>query len=231
MNKRKILEKLEALYSLDEVKKGFPSQQDCIDWCNKVAPLLKFNSQYYYNFLQNSHKMNLPLSSLTLGPALKVMVSQVQMAIEELKMEIEHGIVKNYEDNSREMYIDGTRIKELINISNKNYNLSKLIQILTELNTCYQKNCYISVILLTRALIDHVSPIFNCKNFSEVANNYAGSKSFKESMQHLENSSRKIADQYLHCQIRKSETLPNKTQINFSNDIDVLLSEIVRVIK
>jgi hypothetical protein len=35
----------------------------------------------------------------------------------------------------------------------------------------------------------------------------------------------------LHYQIRKSETLPNETQIGFSNDIDVLLSEIVRILK
>ena len=229
MNKDRILEKLEALYNLDEVKKGFSSQQDCIDWGNKVAPLLKFNSQYYSNFLQSLHKMNLPLSSYTLGPALTIMKSQVQMAIEELKMELEHDA--NHKENSQEMYIDETRIQELMNISNKNFDLSKLVQILNELNTCYNKKCYISVILLIRALIDHVSPIFGCKKFSEVANNYKGSKSFKESMLRLENSSRKIADQYLHCQIRRSETLPNKTQINFSNDIDVLLSEIVRNLK
>jgi hypothetical protein len=47
MDKKKILEKLEALFDLDEVKKGFASQEDCIDWGNKVAPLLKFNPQYY----------------------------------------------------------------------------------------------------------------------------------------------------------------------------------------
>ena len=229
MNKNRLLEKLEALYNMDKVKKRFASQQDCIDWGNKVAPLLKFNSQYYYNFLQSLHKMNFPLSSYTLGPALNAMVSQVKMAIEELKMEIEHDA--NNKENSQEMYINETRIQELINISNENYDLSKLIQILNELNTSHNKNCYISVILLTRALIDHVSPIFGCNKFSEVASNYKGSKSFKESMLNLENSSRKIADQYLHCQIRKSETLPNKTQINFSNDTDVLLGEIVRILK
>jgi len=229
MDKKKILEKLEALFNLDEVKKGFASQEDCIDWGNKVAPLLKFNPQYYYNFLQNQHKMNLPLSSYTLGPALNVMRSQVQMAIEDLKAELELGV--DNKENSQEMYIDETRIQELLDISNESYDLSKLIQILREINTCYKKNCYISVILLIRALIDHVSPIFGCNKFSEVANNYKGSKSFKESMLNLENSSRKIADQHLHCQIRKSETLPNKTQVNFSNDTDVLLSEIIRILK
>ncbi|MBU4467672.1 MAG: toll/interleukin-1 receptor domain-containing protein [Candidatus Omnitrophica bacterium] len=89
MDKKSILQKLEELFNLKEVRDGFPSQEACIDWANKVAPLLKFSQQYYYNFMQNAHKINLPLSSYTLGPALKVMVSQVQMAIEELKLDFE----------------------------------------------------------------------------------------------------------------------------------------------
>ena len=48
----------------------------------------------------------------------------------------------------------------------------------------------------------------------------------------LEKSSRKIADSYLHTQIRKNESsLPTETQINFKNDLDVLLQEIERKIK
>jgi len=50
-------------------------------------------------------------------------------------------------------------------------------------------------------------------------------------MTHLDKSSRKIADSYLHGQIRKKERLPNKTQVNFSQDIDVLLAEICRKIE
>jgi hypothetical protein len=50
-------------------------------------------------------------------------------------------------------------------------------------------------------------------------------------MEHLDKSLRKIADAHLHPQIRKKEILPNKTQVNFSNDLDVLLSEIVRILK
>ena len=231
INKGILLKKLEELYNLKEVKEGFPSQQDCIDWCNKVAPLLKFNQQYYINFVQNAHKMNLSLSSYTLEPAFNIMKSQVQMAIEELKIEIENELSLGEEVETKGMYIDESRIKELESISKSRFDLSKLTQILKELNKCYKNECYIAVITLTRALIDHIPPIFDCNNFDEVTNQYKGSKSFKESMLHLEKSSRKIADQYLHCQIRKSETLPNKTQVNFSNDIDVLLSEIVRILK
>jgi hypothetical protein len=129
-------------------------------------------------------------------------------------------------------YIDEERMKELRMIPKKEFDLTKLIRILEELNQCYRASCYMSTIMLVRALLDHVPPIFGCKLFSEVANNFgAQQKSFKESMDHLEKSSRKIADQHLHCQIRKSEVLPNKTQVNFRNDVDVLLMEIVRIMK
>lgn len=128
-------------------------------------------------------------------------------------------------------YVDRSRLQELRNITTAQFDLSRLIKVLEELNVCYKNHCDISVIMLTRALLDHVPPIFSCGTFSEVSNNYAGSKSFKESMRHLEKSSRKIADQYLHTQIRQKESLPNTTQVNFSNDVDVLLGEIVRVLK
>ena len=80
-----------------------------------------------------------------------------------------------------------------------------------------------------KLLIDHIPPIFGCGNFSEVSNNYRGSKSFKQSMKHLQNSARSIGDAHLHTQIRNKETLPTLAQVNFHNDIDVLLSEIVRL--
>ncbi len=84
--------------------------------------------------------------------------------------------------------------------------------------------------MLTRGLLDHVPPIFGKTTFSEVANNYGGGgKSFRETMHHLENAARKIADAHLHTPIRESETLPVAQQVNFSPQLDVLLSEIIRI--
>jgi hypothetical protein len=53
----------------------------------------------------------------------------------------------------------------------------------------------------------------------------------KGSMQHLQESSRKIANAHLHTLIRTKENLPTATQVNFANDLDVLLGEIVRVLR
>jgi hypothetical protein len=136
------------------------------------------------------------------------------------------------EVRSEIMYVDLNRIDELREIATTQFDLSKLVRLCEELNECYASECYLAVAMLTRAILDHIPPIFRYKKFAEVANNYGGAgRSFRDCMHHLENSSRKIADSYLHLQIRSKEVLPNKTQVNFSSDLDLLLAEIVRILR
>ena len=131
---------------------------------------------------------------------------------------------------SSKTYVHESRIVQLKSIKNKNFDFSRLIKYCEELNTAFACDCYLSTAILVRAIIDHVPPIFGKSTFTEVANNY-GSLSFNASMKNLNNSSRKISDSYLHTQIRKKEVLPNSNQVDFSNDLDVLLAEIYRVSK
>ncbi len=128
-------------------------------------------------------------------------------------------------------YVNIGRINQLEAIDSPNFDLTKLIQLCKELNKAFSTECFLTCAVLPRAIIDHVPPIFECKNFAEVCNNYRGAKSFKASMKHLDQSSRKIADNFLHTKIRKQEVLPNNTQVDFSNDLDVLLAEIVRILR
>lgn len=125
-------------------------------------------------------------------------------------------------------YVDRKRVTGLKK-KKSTYDFSRLIQILMELDDAFAAANYISVILLVRAVLDHVPPIFGFNTFNEVVNSYKGTRSFRDSMTHLENSSRKIADSYLHTKIRNKESLPTKTQVNFSNDLDVLLAEVIRI--
>jgi hypothetical protein len=131
-----------------------------------------------------------------------------------------------------EIYVEPDRIDELRAITSHKYDLTRLIELCEELNKCYANECFLAVAMLTRTVLNHVPPIFEFGTFSEVANNYGdGGKSFKEQMQRLEESLRTIADRHLHARIRKKEALPNRTQVDFSNDVDVLLEEVVRVLK
>ena len=128
------------------------------------------------------------------------------------------------------VYIDELRIADLRRTNSANYDLRKLIALCEELNICYRSQCYHAVAALTRTLLDHIPPILGCRTFSEVANNYGGTRSFKECMQRLEGAARTIGDMHLHTPVRRNESLPTRTQVNFSNEVDVLLAEIVRLL-
>jgi hypothetical protein len=129
------------------------------------------------------------------------------------------------------VYVDEARIADLRRLESEAFDLRKLIAYCEELNQCYRAQCYHAVAALTRGVIDHVPPVFACRTFAEVANNYAGTRSFKDAMRRLEEAARKIADSHLHTPIRKSEVLPTRVQVNFSNEVDVLLSEVIRVLQ
>lgn len=227
MNKKKLLEYLKlSLEKASELK----SQDDAVEWANTVLPLLKSFPTCYANFYNQIAKFHLPLSSYSLGPAFSVMTGQLQQAISELELEFD---IENPSDKPpEEIYVSDERIRSISSITSSEFNYKKLEQLLIELNQAYNSKAYYSIAALVRIIIDHVPPIFGCSSFAEVSNNYqGGTKSFKDQMQRLEQSARKIGDQHIHTQIRKKEALPTFTQVNFRNEIDTLLMEIVRLSK
>ncbi|HLU85070.1 MAG TPA: hypothetical protein VKZ45_06330 [Vicingaceae bacterium] len=134
--------------------------------------------------------------------------------------------------NQNIYFVDVIRIEELKAIKTKQFDLSKLVRLCEELNNNSVTKNNFSSSLLVRTIIDHIPPIFGFKNFSQLANNYAdGTKSFKKSMLNLDNSLRNIADNNIHSQVRTKEVLPTKTQVDFTQELDLLLSEIVRKLK
>lgn len=230
MDKKTRLKRLEDLLKDSEVSARFTSREACLEWSSKVAPLLKFNSLIYEEFNGHASFMANDLSSVLLEPTIDKMIYQVKLAIEELRVEVESDQDTQQAANKPGDYVDEGRITSLKSIHKEGFDLSRLIRMLEELNKCSQADCHMATIMLVRAVIDHVPPIFGYRVFSEVANNYSGSVSFKASMKRLEESCRNIADQHLHCQIRKMETLPNAVQVNFRNALDVLLAELIRIL-
>lgn len=89
MDKRERLARLEELFRMPEVTSGFPSQQAGLSWANRVAPLLNFNSAYHQPFLYYLQVVSHNVSSYTAEPAFRNMLNQAQMAIEELRNDLE----------------------------------------------------------------------------------------------------------------------------------------------
>ena len=133
------------------------------------------------------------------------------------------------------LFVSLQRIKQLKTFKSSDYDLKKLIRLCEELNYCFNGKCYFAVAILVRAIQDHVPPIFgDYKTFKEVANSYGGptvERSLKNVFQKLDESARGIADYHIHMSISKDPSLPNKIQVNYSQELDFLLGEIIRILK
>ncbi|RUW55820.1 hypothetical protein [Mesorhizobium sp. M8A.F.Ca.ET.021.01.1.1] len=129
-----------------------------------------------------------------------------------------------------EPYVAPGRLAELLAITGAKFDLRRLIRYCEEINDAYERENYFSVAMLLRAIADHVPPIFNVGSFRQYASS-CGGQSLKGTMTHLDNSLRNIADGILHQQIRPREILPTASQVNFRQDLDVLLGEVVRALR
>ncbi|MFH1546211.1 MAG: hypothetical protein ABIE14_02450, partial [Patescibacteria group bacterium] len=143
----------------------------------------------------------------------------------------EQGDDKNKHLKALENFISEKRISSLKEVKNQNFDLKKLLKLCEELNQNYKSGNYFSVLFLSRAIKDHVPPIFKCKNFLEVCNNSKISSSSKKNFLHLQNSLKNISDGFLHSKISKSEILPEKETVEFRADFDVLICEILKKLK
>lgn len=155
-----------------------------------------------------------------------------ELAWEWVHMKEAQGAGKQKNSVEPLLLISESRLDELRALASSRFDFKKLIRLCEEINTAYGAECYFATAILTRAILDHVPPVFGFSTFAEVANNYGGGgQSFKQTMQHLENASRRVADAHLHMPIRNSETLPNQQQVNCGQQLDVLFAEIVRTVR
>lgn len=126
-----------------------------------------------------------------------------------------------------EEYIDKQVITELRLI--KDFDTYKLVKLCEEINFNYEHNCFFAIAALLRTLLDHVPPIFQKSNFSEVVNNYRWLRSEKKNIAKLESELRNVSDVHLHSQIKNKVRKISKQEIDFRSSIATLLSEIVRL--
>lgn len=156
-------------------------------------------------------------------PELFEKYSVVKASIDETE---EKAVLKNVLDE----FVSDQRIEQLRSIKHVEFDLTRLIRLCEELNLSHQNQCYLSIAMILRTIINHIPPVFRLKTFQQVVNNYRGGKSFLELMDRLDGSLRKISDSHLHKTISKKEVLPEFTQVNFRAELDALLSEVIAVL-
>lgn len=129
-------------------------------------------------------------------------------------------------------FVDPKRIAEIQVIQCEKFDLSRLLVLCDEINVAYRSECVLSVGMLLRAIMDYVPPIFGFASFNELAHNYKdGGRSHGKLFKNLQNSFRNTADGYLHTQARKKDSIPLMKQVDYQSELDILLSEVVRILK
>ena len=71
-------------------------------------------------------------------------------------------------------FVDPARISELRDITVNQFDLRRLLRMCEELNACFTGGHFLSVAMLTRAILDHIHPVFGAASFGELANNTPG---------------------------------------------------------
>lgn len=129
-------------------------------------------------------------------------------------------------------FVSTKRINIIQSSSNPSFDCARLVNLCKELNDCAYRDNTNAVAMLTRAILDHIPPIFGFKSFAEVASNHGGGgKSFKAASERLEKQMRSVADKFLHLQIRNKEVVPDMHEVNFSQELESVLSEVCRLLK
>jgi hypothetical protein len=104
------------------------------------------------------------------------------------------------------------------------FECSKLIQLISELNENYaSRNTYAAHTLL-RAILDHIPPILGFKTFDQVANNYTWSRTDKQYMGRLRDF-RSQGDDALHRPISPKMDLLRFDDLPSGTGLNVLLRE------
>jgi hypothetical protein len=125
-----------------------------------------------------------------------------------------------------ELFVAASVIADLRRSTNSKYDLAKVVRFCEELNSAYVAGNYLASILLIRALINHVPPVFGQKSFGQVVSQAGRSR--KELLKPLEEIARDVGDLHTHSMIQRRESLPTKHQVQpFKANLEVLLQDII----
>ncbi|MEU9413575.1 hypothetical protein AB0E08_48895 [Streptomyces sp. NPDC048281] len=161
------------------------------------------------------------------GPRLRlpqpVIVRQLPTSVMGLNSEPEESPASEPEP-STPVYVDELLIKELeTNGATSQWDVTKLVQLLRELNSNFAAENAYSCLALLRATLDHIPPVLNASDFDQAASNFKWGKSNKSTDRAYAlklKDARALGDDVLHRQIGKNpdlldmEDVPHRRYLN-----------------
>ncbi len=153
---------------------------------------------------------------------LKAEIQTVIDRLSEVSSDPQYGV--SFASNS--VFLNLEVLRDLKSIKSSRLDIGKLTKLCEELNDAYARANYISSVLLIRAVLNHVPPVFGKTNFNDVVGQ-AG-RSVKAILQLLNQEARPIADLHTHILMREKESLPSKNQIEpYKAAFEVLIQEVI----
>lgn len=183
-------------------------------------------NEYSMNLL---HAVNSGAGGFTGGPSYASVEEAVQIVRAAVRAIARRAARPTARTNPRPPYVDPSRIAALHASRGGRFDFTRLVELCRELNVAAANECHMSTGFLLRSIMNHVAPVFGFDSFARVVSEYPFAKSIKPAMQRLQGQGRDGADFHLHQAIRKHETLPTAAQVAFSQELDVLLGEVIRV--
>jgi hypothetical protein len=133
------------------------------------------------------------------------------------------------ESSPTKPFISAELIAQLMAAHKSPLDTSRLIRYCEEIDDNYARRNYSAVVFLSRAILAHCPPAFHEANFDSVVAHIEG-RSSKAILTRLSDSLKNIADHHIHRQISKKEVPPIAEEIDFSNELNHLLSRIVEML-
>ncbi len=183
----------------------------------------------------------LPESDAAHLQALDVEVNNVYSAydahaeVEALLPDIEAALDERSEDwpvsgGLQNWIIDPELVERLALLRSSQFSLSFTVTMCNEINSSFRNGNVVATILLMRAVLNYVPPIFGHDTFPQVV--ASSGRSLRDSLDHLENGLRKIADFHTHRRLGSADLCPTRAQVEpFKPQFELLLQQVVATVE
>jgi hypothetical protein len=122
--------------------------------------------------------------------------------------------------------VDPDLISKIEQSNGSRLNVVHLVRVLREINSSFAHGNVVGTVLLMRAVLNHVPPVFGYQSLEQVVANVG--RSLKDSYSHLEDGLRKIADFHTHKRIDQTDTYPSRAQVEpYKPQFEVLLQNVL----
>jgi hypothetical protein len=200
---------------------------------------------YLYSFLDMARPFVAAVKRIG-DPDLSEQVAKLDLSIEyitdayTLKAELQ-GVIDHLREVSADptygqsvksnmAFLEPSVLAKLREIKPQKFDFIKLVQFCEELNDAYGRGNYLSCVLLIRAVMNHVPPIFGLNTFADVT--AQSGRSLKSIFEQLEDNARPIADLHSHALIRNRENLPTKHQVEpYKASFELLIQEVITLVQ